>query len=267
MPPVHRLRQPVDAAAVAQAIDRRYRARWRRGRLPGLSEQLDEGVFVRPRADRDRQDDFANIGIDPRLFRAFDVQAVPTYVAVSSDFDLCAGFSARPRFRPMTVSLATSRLNMRSSSLPREWTGRPRRRRWALQHAQGQSVRSIPASAALVVALTVVTPALAQTTVEEAREQGKALGTQKRNDPTLVPSSDAQAAAVPGYSGPSLPEGSYFDDPERLEAAGQSAKSSNEQYRITTDADRTRDVQQFGDLGDHAEGDVGRERSIHLSGR
>ena len=101
-------------------------------------------------------------------------------------------------------------------------------------------MRSIPASAALVVALMVVTPALAQTTVEEAREQGKELGTQKRNDPTLVPSSDAQAAAVPGYSGPSLPEGSYFDDPERLEAAGQSAKSSNEQYRITTDADRTR---------------------------
>ncbi|AIT82496.1 type-F conjugative transfer system pilin assembly protein TrbC [Novosphingobium pentaromativorans] len=43
----------------------------------------------------DRQDDFANVGIDPRLFRAFDVQAVPTYVAVSSDFNLCAGFSCR----------------------------------------------------------------------------------------------------------------------------------------------------------------------------
>ncbi|KFG90821.1 Type-F conjugative transfer system pilin assembly protein TrbC precursor [Sphingobium herbicidovorans NBRC 16415] len=37
-------------------------------------------------------DDFANIGVDPRLFRAFDVQAVPTYVAVSSDFDPCSGF-------------------------------------------------------------------------------------------------------------------------------------------------------------------------------
>src|SRR3546814_3727734 len=41
----------------------------------------------------ERQDDFANIGIDPRLFRTFDVQAVPTYIAVSSDFDLCAGRS------------------------------------------------------------------------------------------------------------------------------------------------------------------------------
>lgn len=42
-----------------------------------------------------REDSLANIGIDPRLFRAFDVAAVPTYVAVSSDFDLCAGFSCR----------------------------------------------------------------------------------------------------------------------------------------------------------------------------
>ena len=46
------------------------------------------------------QDDFTNIGIDPRLFRAFNVQAVPTYVAVSSDFDLCAGFSCQTRVPP-----------------------------------------------------------------------------------------------------------------------------------------------------------------------
>jgi conjugal transfer pilus assembly protein TrbC len=43
---------------------------------------------------------FASIGIDPRLFRAFDVQAVPTYVSVSSDFDLCAGFSCQTRVPP-----------------------------------------------------------------------------------------------------------------------------------------------------------------------
>lgn len=46
------------------------------------------------------QGQFANIGIDPRLFRAFDVQAVPTYVAVSSDFDLCAGFSCTTKLPP-----------------------------------------------------------------------------------------------------------------------------------------------------------------------
>lgn len=94
--------------------------------------------------------------------------------------------------------------------------------------------------AALFTALAMGSPAVGQMTLDEARQEGKALGTEKRNDSTLVPSSDAQAAAVPGYSGTSLPEGSYFDDPEKLEAAAQSTKSSNEQYRITTDADRTR---------------------------
>lgn len=47
-----------------------------------------------------KQGDFANVGIDPRLFRAFNVQAVPTYVAVSSDFDLCAGFSCQTKLPP-----------------------------------------------------------------------------------------------------------------------------------------------------------------------
>ncbi len=42
----------------------------------------------------------ASIGIDPRLFRAFQVEAVPTYVSVSSDFDLCAGFSCTTKVPP-----------------------------------------------------------------------------------------------------------------------------------------------------------------------
>ncbi|HEX7855083.1 MAG TPA: type-F conjugative transfer system pilin assembly protein TrbC [Sphingobium sp.] len=46
------------------------------------------------------QGQFASIGIDPRLFRAFDVRAVPTYVTVSSDFDLCAGFACSTRVPP-----------------------------------------------------------------------------------------------------------------------------------------------------------------------
>ncbi len=46
------------------------------------------------------KDGMASIGIDPRLFRAFDVQAVPTFVAVSSSFDLCAGFECRTKVPP-----------------------------------------------------------------------------------------------------------------------------------------------------------------------
>lgn len=47
-----------------------------------------------------QKDDMPNIGIDPRLFRAFDVRAVPTYVAVSSSFDLCAGFQCQTKVPP-----------------------------------------------------------------------------------------------------------------------------------------------------------------------
>ena len=46
------------------------------------------------------KDGFASIGIDPRLFRAFDVQAVPTFVSVSSGFDLCAGFACQTKLPP-----------------------------------------------------------------------------------------------------------------------------------------------------------------------
>lgn len=33
-----------------------------------------------------------SVGIDPRLFRAFKIEAVPAYVVTASDFDLCDGF-------------------------------------------------------------------------------------------------------------------------------------------------------------------------------
>jgi len=33
----------------------------------------------------------AHVSIDPRLFRAYGVETVPTYVAASSSFDLCTG--------------------------------------------------------------------------------------------------------------------------------------------------------------------------------
>ena len=40
------------------------------------------------------------VGIDPRLFRAFGIEAVPTYVVTSSDFDLCDGFECRTQVPP-----------------------------------------------------------------------------------------------------------------------------------------------------------------------
>ena len=56
-------------------------------------------------------------------------------------------------------------------------------------------MRRALAWAALFAALAMGSPAVGQMTLDEARQEGKALGTEKRNDSTLVPSSDAQAAA------------------------------------------------------------------------
>lgn len=43
----------------------------------------------------EKQQQFASIGIDPRLFRAFNVTAVPTYVVSSTDFTPCDGLTCR----------------------------------------------------------------------------------------------------------------------------------------------------------------------------
>lgn len=54
--------------------------------------------------------DFASIAIDPRLFRAFDVRAVPTYVVASTDFDLCDGLACRtapPPFDAVSGNVTT----------------------------------------------------------------------------------------------------------------------------------------------------------------
>ncbi len=51
------------------------------------------------------------VGIDPRLFRAFGIEAVPAYVVSSSDFDLCDGFdctTAVPPFDRMSGNVTTA---------------------------------------------------------------------------------------------------------------------------------------------------------------
>ena len=46
------------------------------------------------------KDGYGAIGVDPRLFRAFGVTAVPQIVAVSSDFDVCDGFHCTTQAPP-----------------------------------------------------------------------------------------------------------------------------------------------------------------------
>jgi len=93
----------------------------------------------------------------------------------------------------------------------------------------------------LCALLIATEPVCAQEmTIEQAREAGKAMAQEKRNDSSLVPSSDAQAAAVPGYTGTNQPQSTYFDDPDKLLADAHAMKSGSESFRVSTDADRTR---------------------------
>lgn len=48
----------------------------------------------------DNEDAYGSIGIDPRLFRAFDVTAVPAIVVVTSEFELCDGFNCETSVPP-----------------------------------------------------------------------------------------------------------------------------------------------------------------------
>ncbi|MBC7496578.1 MAG: type-F conjugative transfer system pilin assembly protein TrbC [Sphingomonadaceae bacterium] len=48
--------------------------------MAGLAPAFDKGEKI------------DGVGIDPRLFRAFNVEAVPTYVVTAGDIELCAGF-------------------------------------------------------------------------------------------------------------------------------------------------------------------------------
>jgi len=100
-------------------------------------------------------------------------------------------------------------------------------------------MRRLAASLLLALATMGVGGVVAQTTVDEARQQGKDMGTQMRADSSLGPS-DAKAAALPGYNGTNLPEQTYFDNPQGLTPAGASAASNNASYNVVTDHDHTR---------------------------
>src|SRR3546814_9480883 len=56
----------------------------------------------------------------------------------------------------------------------------------------------------LIAGLAAASPASAQMSVEEARQEGRSLANEKRQDTTLVPTDNARAEAVPGYGGTAL---------------------------------------------------------------
>ena len=65
--------------------------------LPGNSAKALTAALAKVAKPGEQLD---GVGIDPRLFRAFGIEAVPTYVVTSSDFDLCDGFDCRTQVPP-----------------------------------------------------------------------------------------------------------------------------------------------------------------------
>jgi conjugal transfer pilus assembly protein TrbC len=65
--------------------------------LPNNSPKALTAALARVAREGEQLD---NVGIDPRLFRAFDVTAVPAYVVATSDFDLCDGLDCRTDVPP-----------------------------------------------------------------------------------------------------------------------------------------------------------------------
>ncbi|PNU05369.1 conjugal transfer protein TraN [Novosphingobium guangzhouense] len=102
-------------------------------------------------------------------------------------------------------------------------------------------MRRFALSLILPIAFAGAGAVLAQSTVQEAKEDGKNFATDMRANDALVPS-ETMRDQVPGYQGTDLPQSSYFDDPDKLVADAGAQASSNEAFAVSTDRNKTRPV-------------------------
>lgn len=100
-------------------------------------------------------------------------------------------------------------------------------------------MRRFALSLILPIAFAGAGAVLAQSTVQEAKEDGKNFATDMRGNDALVPS-ETMRDQVPGYQGTDLPQSSYFDDPDKLVADAGAQASSNEAFVVSTDRNNTR---------------------------
>lgn len=100
-------------------------------------------------------------------------------------------------------------------------------------------MKRLAASILVAIALGGTGGVLAQTTIEQARQQGAAMGKSMRADESLGPD-DAKLSQLPGYAGTDLPEKVYFDDPDRLAADGGVKAGTDDAFGTVTDKGRTR---------------------------
>ncbi len=100
-------------------------------------------------------------------------------------------------------------------------------------------MRRFAASILIAIALGGTGGVLAQTTLDQARQEGAAMGKAMRADESLGPNDD-KVAQLPGYAGTDLPEKVYFDDPDRLIVDGGSKAGTDDAFGTVTDRGRTR---------------------------
>ncbi|QHD70669.1 type-F conjugative transfer system mating-pair stabilization protein TraN (plasmid) [Sphingobium yanoikuyae] len=100
-------------------------------------------------------------------------------------------------------------------------------------------MRRLALSLILPIAFAGAGAVLAQSTVQEAKEDGKNFATDMRANDALVPS-ETMRDQVPGYQGTDLPQSGYFDDPDKLVADAGAQASSNEAFVVSTDRNKTR---------------------------
>lgn len=100
-------------------------------------------------------------------------------------------------------------------------------------------MRRLALSLILPIAFAGAGAVLAQSTVQDAKEDGKSFATDMRANDALVPS-ETMRDQVPGYQGTDLPQSGYFDDPDKLVADAGAQASSNEAFVVSTDRNKTR---------------------------
>jgi conjugal transfer mating pair stabilization protein TraN len=100
-------------------------------------------------------------------------------------------------------------------------------------------MRRLALSLILPLAFAGAGAVLAQSTVQDAKEDGKTFATDMRADDALVPS-ETMRDQVPGYQGTDLPQSDYFDDPDKLVADAGALASSNEAFVVSMDRGNTR---------------------------
>ncbi|MDQ2764701.1 MAG: conjugal transfer protein TraN [Pseudomonadota bacterium] len=73
----------------------------------------------------------------------------------------------------------------------------------------------------------------------KAKADAKALAIPARSNAANLPTNTDLASTIPGYTTATQPGEAYADDPDALSAAGASAASNNEAWRMVTDPKRT----------------------------